>query len=37
MAPILFAGDSTLYLAGNDLPEIQNFVGDELRTVDRCF
>ncbi len=37
MALILFADDSTLYLTGNDLTEIQKLVSDELKTLDICF
>ncbi len=35
MALILFADDSTLYLTGKDLAEIQKLVSDELKTLDR--
>ncbi len=35
MGLILFADNSTLYLTGNDLTEIQKLVSDELKTLDR--
>ncbi len=37
MSLILFADDSTLYLTGHDLTEIQKLVSDDLKTLDRWF